>query len=51
MLSSNSCWIPSQYITHLNCHYTGERASIVLHSDKAAAAFVLENGWADEYYH
>lgn len=34
-------------ITHLNLHYQGKRASIVLHSDKAMGRWATEdyNGW------
>lgn len=38
----------SDDITHLNLHYQGKRASIVLHSDKEMRQWLRDrNGWAD----
>lgn len=43
--------------THFNCHFVGKRASIVLHTDSAAAAWTdgtddlpPRNGWANNQY-
>lgn len=41
----------SSKITHFNLHYTGYRASIVLHSDKGIDCWVENrNNWQDNYY-
>lgn len=39
---------PSCKLTHFNLHYTGSRASIVLHTDKEMSKWTAEdrNGWA-----
>lgn len=39
---------PSSRVTHFNLHFTGRRASIVLHTDKEIDRWTKEgrNGWA-----
>jgi predicted 2-oxoglutarate/Fe(II)-dependent dioxygenase YbiX len=38
---------PSSKISHFNMHYSGERASLVFHTDSAAKSWIKDrNGWA-----
>lgn len=42
---------PSHRLTHFNLHYTGQRASLVLHSDRDGAQWVKNrNGWERNRY-
>ena len=45
---------PSHRLTHFNLHFTGKRASIVLHTDREMEQWTNggRNGWeANEYFH
>ena len=44
--SGDAVVFPSGNITHFNLDYEGQRASLVLHSDKTGASWVKDrNGW------
>lgn len=46
--SGSDIVFPSWKITHFNLDYVGERASLVLHTDKEMARWAGDrNGWAD----
>lgn len=47
-------WVvfPSQDISHFNLHYVGQRASMVMHSDKSGLSYQQDgNGWDGNAYY
>lgn len=51
MKSLDTLIFTSHQISHFNLHYVGERASLVLHSDREGDAWVRDrNGWGSNVY-